>query len=468
MHDRRNPPLLRPLKDSSPRATPRPPSGIDMTRGPILRSMARLGAPVLLASVFEGLHSAVNMFWLGRLPEAALAMNAPVITFQILFLAASMGVGISQAGAALAGQARGAGKQDLVPSIAAHVVLILVMYFGLVVLAGEIWSAAILGMINTPADSFEDVHAYFKIVTAGMAPVCFVFAFRALSQGLGDTKTPMLVDSAAILLNMALDPLLIFGLGWGVRGAAWATAIARGITSLWAMLLLMDRQGPFRVRAWGWRPSRAMLARIARIGLPSGLGMSGSSLGFAVITRLVASHGAVPVAAFGLASRMFQLCMLPSMAAVSAVTTTVAQCLGAGKPERARRAVRVAFFALPGALLIPMILLMLAGRPIARLFTHDEAIVQLAHRTLIVAGASPVLFAGQSILQGAFQGGGATLYVMIAAFLRLWGVRVPFAYLLEPRFGLDAVWASMAVSNLVAVLFLAMGYTRGLWVRRQV
>ncbi|MBN1426352.1 MATE family efflux transporter [Candidatus Fermentibacteria bacterium] len=466
MHHRWIPSILRFRKATGDGA--RRSGGIDMTRGPILGSMVRLGTPVFIASVFEGLHAAVNMFWLGRLPDAALAMNAPVITFQILFLAASMGVGISQAGAALAGQARGAGKLEVIPSIAAHVVLILVMYFGVVVLAGEMWSHQILGMIKTPADSYADVHTYFRIVTAGMAPVCFVFAFRALSQGLGDTKTPMLVDTVAILLNMVLDPLLIFGLGWGVRGAAYATVIARGVASLWALRLLMDRRGPFKVSPWGWRPSRPMLATLARIGIPSGLGMSGSSLGFAVITRLVASHGAVPVAAFGLASRMFQLCMLPSMAAVSAVTTTVAQCLGAGDSQRARKAVRVGLLALPSALLVPMILLMLAGKPVARLFTHDEAVVQLAHRTLVVAGPSPVLFAGQSILQGAFQGGGVTVYVMIAAFLRLWGVRVPFAYLLEPRFGLDAVWASMVVSNLAALVFLAIGYARGLWMRRQI
>jgi len=312
--------------------------------------------------------------------------------------------------------------------------------------------------------AFNRIHALDKIsehLTEG-----FVFAFRAIAQGVGDTRTPMLVDTAAIVINMVLDPLLIFGLGWGVRGAAYATAFARLSTGLWAFRLLTDPRGPYRVRLRGWRPSGGQLSTLARIGLPSGVGMSGSSLGFAVITRLVASHGPVAVAAFGLASRLFQLCMLPSMAAVSAVTTTVAQCLGAGKKDRARRAVRMGFTALPTALLIPMILLMLTGRQVAGLFTHDEAVARLAHRALIVAGPSPVLFAGQSILQGAFQGGGVTIYVMIAAFLRLWGIRVPVAYLFAPRWGLDAVWAAMTISNVVAVAFLGVGYLRGLWERR--
>jgi putative MATE family efflux protein len=430
--------------------------------------MIRLGGPVFVASIFESLHSLVNMFWLGRLPDAARAMNAPVISFQILFLAASMGVGISQAGAVLAGQSKGAGKDERLPDIAGHLVLVLIAYFSLITLASVLFPDAILGLIGTPAESYGMVRPYFVIVAAGMGPVCLVFALRALSQGIGDTTTPMLVDTAAILLNMALDPLLIFVFGWGVRGAAWATVLARLATSVWALRLLTDHRGPFRVRLGGWRPSPRQLATLARIGLPAGIGMSGSSLGFAVITRLVASYGAAPVAAFGLASRLFQICMLPSMAAVSALTTTVAQCLGAGKPERARQAVRTAVIALPGVLLVPMILLMLTGTDIARLFTHDENVASLVHRALIIAGPSPVLFAAQSILQGAFQGGGVTVYVMIAAFLRLWGIRVPFAWLLQSRFGLDAVWASMTVSNLVAVLFLFFGYGRGWWARRQV
>jgi putative MATE family efflux protein len=430
--------------------------------------MMRLAAPVFVANAFQALHSVINIFWLGRLPESAQALNAPVISFQILFLAASMAIGLGQAGTSLVGQARGARQEGTISRVTGQVMLVMAFYFCLVAVGGILWARPILRLLNTPSDAIHIVMPYFKVMVVGMLPISLTFAYRALAQGVGDTKTPMLVDGTAIVLNMILDPLLIFGLGLGAQGAALATLLGRLAAGIWALRLLTDRNGYFRLNSRSVRPDGVLLRKLARIGLPAGLAMGGSSLGFAVITRLVASHGSVAIAAFGVATRLFHLFMLPSLAAISAVTTAVAQCLGAGMVSRARRAVRITFVALPTGLLIPIGLLMIIGKPIASAFANDPEVAVLAYRILLVAGLAPVLFGGQSVLQGAFQGGGVTVYIMVASFLRLWGVRVPFSYLLVSRFGLDAVWASMVVSNLIALLFLAIGYSRGIWERRQV
>lgn len=442
--------------------------GRDMTVGPMTGHLVAVAWPVSVSFLLQTLYNLVDAFWLGKLGKTAIV--APTVTMNLVFIGIALAMGLGQAGTTLISQYRGAGREDGMRRAAGQTLVLQVLAGVIVAVLGLVFAEPLLRLLRTPADAFAESLVYMRWILAGV-PLMFVFfVYQGIFTGLGDTVGPMRINVVTVILNVILDPLLIFGPGpfpeMGVAGAAAATVIARGVASLLSLRAILGGTG-FRIRARDLRWDGKMISRMLRIGLPLSLGQAATSLGFTLLIGIVNGFGSAVTAAFGVGHRVVHMAMVPAMALAQANATAVGQNLGAGLPERAALSARTA------ALLITVVLLPLTtlttifGGPLTRLFVADPEVIGHGADMLRITSFSVFVFGLISVLFGSFQGAGHTTPVMVVNVARLWAVRIPAAWLMAVALGMGPIglWWAMNLSNVLAAVAAFVWFLRGDWKR---
>ncbi len=443
---------------------------VDMTSGSVRGKLILLAWPVMLSHLLQTLYNLADAFWLGKLGRQAL--TAPTITMHVVFIGVALAMGLGAAGTTLVSQYKGGGREDLAAGVAGQL-LTLLTGLGIVLgVVGFLLTPQILRLLQTPPDAWRMTYDYMRWIWAGI-PMLFAFTvYQGVSTGLGDTVGPMQVNLISVVLNVILDPILIFGLGpippMGVVGAAVATVFCRGIASVIGVSRLIRGRGGLRIRLSHMKPQSSMVGRILRIGLPVGMGQMGTSMGFTMMIGIVNSFGSAVTAAFGVGNRIIHMAMVPAMGLSQANATAVGQNLGAGDESRAESSVRSSLF-LIGVILLPLTVLMFFfGGDISRAFVDDPTVVALGRTMFRITTPSVFVFGFLLVILGSFQGSGHTMPVMVLNMSRLWVLRVPAAYLLAYTAGMGAmgIWWAMFISNTVIAVSGWLWFRTGSWKRK--
>lgn len=440
--------------------------GRDMTQGPLTRHLLAVAWPVSVSWLMHTLYNLVDAFWLGKLGKAALV--APTVTMHVEFFGIALAMGLGQAGSTLISQYKGAGREDRMGLAAGQSALLHLMAGSLVAVLGLSLAAPLLRLLQTPADSFAATLVYLRWILAGL-PMLFIFqVYQGIHAGLGDTVRPMRINIAAVLLNVVLDPVLIFGLGpvpaMGVAGAAVATVLARTLAAGLAVRGLLTGTG-LRIRPADLRWNGPMLGRLLRVAMPLSIGQAATSLGFTLLIGITNNFGSAVTAAFGVGHRVIMLISAPAMALGQANATAVGQNLGAGKPDRAVGSVRRSALLIT-ALLLPLTTLMFFfGGGITHWFIADADVIAYGRDLFRITSFSVFAFSLIMVIFGAFSGSGHTVPVMVVNMGRLWAVRIPATWLLAVHLGLGPVglWWAMNLSNLLAGAVAFLWFLRGTW-----
>jgi putative MATE family efflux protein len=325
----------------------------------------------------------------------------------------------------------------------------------------------ILAVFQVPEDMAPDAIAYFQIVMAGIPLVAFTIAYGAILRALGDTITVVIIGILSNILNAVLDPLFIFGWGsfprMGAGGAAIATVISQAAACVACMALIRKHRAGLVLAAGDLRPDWQVLRQTLSIGTPAAIGNASNSIGFSVFQILVNWLGTTVVGAFTIGFRIINFVNVPGQALAMAASPIVGQALGAGRPDLARRAIKVSMAIVTVSMLPAVALLMWQGQLVARAFAFDKEVVAEAGRFFLIVPASSYLFGAIMVLTAAFTGSGHTRPAMFLAILRLWIVRVPVGYLLAFTLGMGSVgiyWGMVAgnVVSAVAAVLLVRGY----------
>jgi len=442
--------------------------GRDMTTGPMTGHLLAVAWPVSVSFLLQTLYNLVDAFWLGKLGKTAIV--APTVTMNLVFIGIALAMGLGQAGTTLISQYRGAGSEGAMRRAAGQTLILQVIAGVVVAVIGLIFAEPLLRLLRTPDDAFAESLVYMRWILAGV-PLMFVFfVYQGIYTGLGDTVGPMRINVVTVVLNVILDPILIFGLGpfpaMGVAGAAAATVISRGVASVMSLRAILGGGG-FRIRARDLRWDGSIIVRMLRIGLPLSLGAAATSLGFTLLIGIVNGFGSAVTAAFGVGHRVVHMAMVPAMALAQANATAVGQNLGAGLPDRAALSVK------NSALLITLVLLPLTalttifGGPLTRIFVDDPEVVRHGADMLRITSFSVFVFGLISVLYGAFQGAGHTTPVMVVNVSRLWLIRIPASWLMAVVLGMGPIglWWAMNLSNVLAALAALAWFLRGDWRR---
>lgn len=440
----------------------------DLTQGNEAKVIVNFAVPMLIGNVFQQLYTTVDSVIVGRGvgKEALAAVGA---SFPIMFLMISMVMGITMGASVVLSQYFGA--RDFARLKKTIDTTLIFLFFAALLLtgAGLLWSGAILRAVRTPEAVYPLARQYLQVMFAGMI---FLFGYNTVSailRGLGDSKTPLYFLIIATGMNIVLDLLFVMVFGWGVAGAAWATVIAQGVSFLIGVVYMQrSPHEHLHVSLRRMRFDPTIFRTVLRVGLPSGVQQSLVSLGFVAITRIVNPFGTDVVAGYTAASRLDSFAAMPAMNLAMAVSTFVAQNLGAGRPERVRRGYRSILAVSAGLSALISLVMVLFKRPLIGLFTADPSVVRIGAEYLLIVSSFYLLFSGMFITGGVLRGAGDTITQMIITILALWVVRIPVSALLASSLGSRGIWWGIPAGWLVGFTANFFYYLGGRWQRKVV
>jgi putative MATE family efflux protein len=444
----------------------------DYTAGSLNRAILLLAIPMVLEMVLESLFAVVDVFWVGRLGADAVATVG--ITESMLALVFAVGIGLSLSTTAMV--ARRIGEKD--PEDAAisgvqAIILGLAVSVAMGVPLG-ILAPHLLRAMGAPPTVVAMGSGYARIALGGCGAIVMLFLNNAIFRGAGDAAIAMRLLWVSNILNLILDPCLIFGLGpfprLGVTGAALATFSGRSIGVLYQFYRLLRGTERIHILARHLRLNVQVLWRLLRVSLTGILQFTIANASWIGLVRIISLFGAASVAGYTVAIRIVIFFVLPSWGLSNAAATLVGQNLGAKRPDRAEQAVwRTGFYNMIFLGTIGVFFFVFAT-PAVKLFIHDPAVTPIAATALRILSCGNVGYAYGMVMLQAFNGAGDTVTPTIVNFFGFWVLELPLAYWLAVRDGFHAPGAIMAI--VIAECSIAAAsivlFRRGRWKKQQI
>lgn len=438
-----------------------------ITSGPIIKAVFSLAVPVVFGMLMEVVVLVTDFYWVGRLgPVAQDAVTSSMIMIWTVFAGVSViSIGIT----ALVSRHIGAGEPERAAYYIRQALWLASIIGGAVSLIGVTFSPRFLDFMQVGESTRALAMPYLRIFFGTCLLVFWSDTIYATFRASGDTRTPMQVGVIVVLVNLVLDPVLIFGLGpipeLGVTGAALATAIAflTGSTII-LRKLLSGKLGYTVGRPLSDRPVPAAMSKIARIGLPIASQQMVFVMVYWFLIGFVHRFGEVAGAAMGIGNRMESFSYLTCYGFSLAASTLVGQNLGAGKPGRAARCAWGATGLGVSLTLVFTVLFIGIPGTIAAVFSDDPSVQKIATDYLIILGISQAAMAVEIILEGAFSGAGDTMppmLVMLPGSL----ARIPLAWYLafELDWGINGIWWTLTITTGLKAVILAYWFALGRW-----
>ena len=444
----------------------------DYTTGNLNRAILLLAIPMVLEMVLESLFAVVDVFWVGRLGANAVATVG--ITESMLALVFAIGLGVSMSTGAMV--ARRIGEKD--PDDAAiagvqAIVLGLAISLAIGIPAG-IFAPQLLQLMGASPAIVSSGSGYTRIALGGCGAIIMLFLNNAIFRGAGDAAIAMRLLWVSNIINLFLDPCLIFGLGpfphMGVTGAALATFTGRSIGVLYQFYRLLKGSERIRILTRHLRLNLPVMVRLLRVSIPGMLQFAISNASWIGLVRIISLFGSAAVAGYTVAIRIVVFFILPAWGLSNAAATLVGQNLGARKPERAAQAVwrtglyNMIFLGTIG------IFFFIFATPIVRLFVDDPAVVSIATMALRTISCGNIAYAYGMVMLQAYNGAGDTLTPTIVNFFGFWVLELPLAWVLATWLHLQSEGAFLSIVVAQAAIAIAgiVLFRRGRWMRKQI
>src|SRR5882757_3415393 len=442
----------------------------NLTEGSISRGLFKFALPILFANVLQSLNGSVNSIWVGRfLGEAALTATATANT--VMFLLIAVAFGIALAASILVGQAIGANDM----AHAKKVVGTSATFFAGISLAmaviGLLICEPILIAMKTPADSLPLAVAYMRVIFLA-TPCLYMYAFvMSVLRGAGDSKTPFYFMLVSVVIDIALNPVFIFGIGpvphLGIAGSAVATFISQIISFTAMMVYLYRKRHPLVVHADELHLLRLnweVIGALIRKGIPMSAQMLVLSLSGVLMISIVNRFGVDTAAAFGAALQLWNYIQMPAFAVGMAVSSMAAQNVGARKWDRVASVARIGVLYATLLTATVVALLEILNTRAYSLFLQDgSAAMEAAIHINRIATPSFVFFGITMVLLGVVRATGAVMAPLIALTISLLAVRIPLAEAFTDHLGAFSVWWSFPLSSAFAALLAVLYYRFGGW-----
>jgi len=444
----------------------------DFTQGNLNRAIVLLAIPMVMEMVLESLFAVVDVFWVGRLGAEAVATVGLTESLLSVIFAVGFGLGLSTT----AMVARRIGEKDA-PGAAVAGVQAIVLGLTTSLLIGVpcwIYAPRLLEVMGASPAMVASGAGYTRIALGGCGAVLMLFLNNAIFRGAGDAAVAMRLLWVSNIINLILDPCLIFGWGpfpkLGVTGAALATFTGRSIGVLYQFYRLLRGTERIRILASQLRVNVGVLLRLMRVSLTGILQFAVADVSWIGLVRIVSLFGSAALAGYTIAIRIVIFVILPSWGLSNAAATLVGQNLGAKQPERAERSVwRTGLYNMLFLGSVGVFFVFFAD-PIIRLFTNDPAVVPLAVSCLRILSYGNIGYAYGMVMLQAFNGAGDTITPTVVNFFGFCMLELPLAYALAVPLGFrtnGAYYAIVFAEGAIAVAGVLL-FRRGKWKGQQI
>jgi MATE family, multidrug efflux pump len=438
----------------------------DYTEGSLNRAVGLLAIPMVLEMAGESMFAVCDAFFVARLGANALA--AVGLTESMLEIVYAVAVGLSMATTALVARRIGEKNQKGAATAAVQAIVIGVTTALALGVVGAVLAPQILGLMGASTETVATGLGYTRVMYAGMVTILLLFLNNAIYRGAGDAATAMRALWIANAINLVLDPCLMFGLGpfpeLGLSGAAVATTIGRG-TGVLYQLWGLRRGKRIRVTGEDLSVDLGVIRSLLRLST-GGVGqMLIATASYVALVRILATFGSAVLAGYVVAIRVVIFIILPAWGLSNAAATLVGQNLGAGKPERAERAVWLTgLWNMAFMVLVTVVFVLFAG-PIVHVFTSDPDVLPVGIQALTIISYGYVLYAWGMVMMQAFNGAGDTATPTKINFFCFWVFQIPLAYGISKTLGFGpsgVFWAIALAYSLSAVVGIVL-FRRGTW-----
>lgn len=434
----------------------------DMTQGNIAMALTRFTIPLVLSGVFQQLFNWVDAFIVGNVEgELALAgIGAVTATYSMFVMII---VGFTSGLSVLAAQRFGMGRGEELKYILASFSLVLGGIFLVICGLGAVFTQQLLVLLDTPEDIFQNAEHYLRIMFAGIPFLAVYNTFCAVLRGMGDSRAPFLSVLVCSVINVALDLIFVAGLRLGTAGAAAATVLSQIAMTVYLTAYTFQRYPVLQLRFGRELFHRETAGAGSRFGLPPAIQSGTTSFGNILLQRFMNGFGEQTVAAITTAYRVDTVLLLPVINFGSGIATVVAQNIGAGEPERARKALKTGAVMMAGISLGLTVLILVAGEALIAMFGLTQESVTIGGSFFRTIASFYLVYSLAMALRGYLEGMGDMIFSGAAGIAAL-AVRIVCSYAFAGVFGRKVIAYAEAFSWLV---LLGVYLLRYIWVRRR-
>ena len=409
----------------------------NFTEGKIFAPLIRFALPVLMALFLQTMYGAVDLLVVGQFgtpADVSAVSTGSLVMHTVTVVITSLAMGLT----VLVGRKIGEGfKEEAGKIIGSGIWLFAVL--ALALSAVMVFSAPDMAQImHAPAEAFDKTVTYIKICSFGTVFIVAYNLVGSIFRGIGDSTMPLVTVAIACVLNIIGDLVLIAAFHMGTAGAAIATVLAQAVSVVLSLVIIRRKQLPFTFRTKDIHPKGSHISKILFLGVPIALQELLVSISFLAITAIVNGLGLTQSAGVGVAEKLCGFIMLVPSAYMQAMSAFVAQNMGAGKPERARKALLCGIASSLAVGAVMGYFSFFHGDLLAGLFAKDAPVIAAAAEYLKAYAIDCLLTAFLFCYIGYFNGTGATIFVMLQGIIGAFGVRLPVSWIVSRQ-----AWATL-------------------------
>lgn len=436
----------------------------NLTEGSVAKQLLLFALPFLFSNLIQTLYNVADMYIVGQFvgPTGISGVN---IGGQVTFMMTCLVIGLSVGGTVVIGQYLGNGDRKAVIECISTLLLSLIGAAAFLTVFMLIFSDQILHLIQTPKEAYAEARSYLDITILG---TLFIFGYNALSaimRGMGDSKRPMVFVIIACVLNVVLDYVLVGYFQMGATGAAVATVFSQGVSMILCIVYLKTHDFIFDFKLKSFRFYGARFRTLMRVGIPMSVQNLCSNLSFTFLTAIANSLGVSASAALGVVGKFNGFAIMPGLAIGNSISAVSAQNFGAGRVDRAKKALYTGL-AMTIICCVPIfILAKVYPAQIVEIFNKDADMVKagVEYMTFFTLDyiVAPIFFAYNGIVTGS----GHTTFSGITGILSAIGFRVPMAFLfgIVLKGGMEGLGLAAPIASAASLVITLAYYLSGKW-----
>ena len=444
----------------------------DYTQGSIRGAIVLLAIPMILELSLESVFAVVDMYFVSHLPAPhnKVAMATVGLTESVVALIYTIAIGLSTAATAVIARRIGEKNSEAASHAGAQSILLGVIAAIVLSIAGVIFAPNILQLMGAEPEVIKEGAVFTRIMLGGSVIIILLFLINGIFRGAGNAAIAMRSLWIASIINIFLCPMLIMGYGpfpeLGLKGAAIATTIGRGIGVIYQCYYLFGPKGTINIRWPHFKWDKPLIKHLFEVAWPATLQFFIQSGSWIVLAWLVSNTGGTDASAgYQVAIRNVVFFILPAWGLSNAAATLVGQNLGAKQPDRAEQSVllttkyNIIFMA------AVMLLFLFFSSPIISIFTKEPEVHKFGVLSLQIIGAGYIFYGIGMVMMQALNGAGDTKTPTWINFIGFWLFQIPLGYLLAKTFNMGPVGAFIAIPVAEILIAIAAWYyfKKGKW-----
>lgn len=444
----------------------------DLTQGSINRAIVLLSVPMIIEMLGESVFALVDTYFVNMISNEA--FNTVILTENVATIIYSLGIGISIAASAMVARRIGEKNPDAAAKAAAQAIILTILVSIIISFVGIFFAEDILRAMKADEKVIAIGVPYTQILLGSNIVIMLLFILNGIFRGAGDASMAMRSLWIANLINIVLDPLLIFGVGpfpeLGLTGAAIATMIGRGTGVAFQLYILFNGKRLIQLSRAYFTPNPETIRKIVGIATTGTGQFLISSASWIFLMRLVAELGTVAVSGYGLAIKIIIFTILPAWGISNAAATLLGQNLGAEQPERAETSVWRAAYLNAAFMFTVSIFYFIFAEQLMTIFTTDAEVISIGARSLKIFSIGYVFFGIGMTINNSFGGAGDTRTPTVINFITFWLIQIPLAYFFVKNLGwkIDGVLWAVVLSEMILTLMCIVIFRQGKWKKVQI